>query len=80
MVHVQVVRGGERKQVSIFDLVVGDVVPLSIGGQVNRNSDLSLSVFLVFLLRGPWILMFRLYIERWKICMKYLFVYLSCGV
>lgn len=35
MVHVQVVRGGERKQVSIFDLVVGDVVPLSIGGQVN---------------------------------------------
>ena len=62
MVHVQVVRGGERKQVSIFDLVVGDVVPLSIGGQVNRNSDLSLSVFLVFLLRGPWILLFGLYI------------------
>lgn len=31
---VQVIRGGERKQVSIWDLVVGDVIPLSIGGQV----------------------------------------------
>ncbi len=28
------VRGGEQKTVSIFDLVVGDIVPLSIGGQV----------------------------------------------
>ncbi len=32
--NMQVVRGGERKTVSIYDLVVGDIVPLSIGGQV----------------------------------------------
>jgi hypothetical protein len=32
--NIQVVRGGEQKTVSIFDLVVGDIVPLSIGGQV----------------------------------------------
>ncbi len=32
--NMQVVRGGERKTVSIHDLVVGDIVPLSIGGQV----------------------------------------------
>jgi hypothetical protein len=31
---MQVVRGGRRKIVSIFDLVVGDIVPLSLGGQV----------------------------------------------
>jgi hypothetical protein len=31
----QVIRGGERKQVSIWDLVVGDVIPLSIGDQVS---------------------------------------------
>lgn len=74
MVYVQVVRGGERKQVSIFDLVVGDVVPLSIGGQVDPNSDSSQCVFVVFLLRGSWIILFRLYIERWKICMKYIFI------
>lgn len=31
---MQVVRGGRRVEVSIFDLVVGDVVPLKIGDQV----------------------------------------------
>jgi len=31
---MQVVRGGRRKIVSIFDLVAGDIVPLSLGGQV----------------------------------------------
>lgn len=66
MVHVQVVRGGEQKQVSIFDLVVGDVVPLSIGGQVNQSQIL----FQVVLLRGPWVLLLRLYMERWKICIS----------
>ncbi|KAG0623275.1 hypothetical protein M758_3G161600 [Ceratodon purpureus] len=33
-IKLPVIRGGERKQVSIWDLVVGDIIPLSIGGQV----------------------------------------------
>ena len=32
--NVQVIRGGRRVEVSIYDLVVGDVVPLNIGDQV----------------------------------------------
>jgi Ca2+-transporting ATPase len=34
---MQVVRGGRRKIVSIFDLVAGDIVPLSLGGQVPAD-------------------------------------------
>jgi Ca2+-transporting ATPase len=33
-IQLAVVRGGRRKIVSIFDLVAGDIVPLSLGGQV----------------------------------------------
>ncbi|KAH8960841.1 hypothetical protein BDL97_05G018100 [Sphagnum fallax] len=36
-IQLSVVRGGERKTVSIHDLVVGDIVPLSIGGQVPAD-------------------------------------------
>jgi P-type E1-E2 ATPase len=36
-IQLSVVRGGERKTVSIYDLVVGDIVPLSIGGQVPAD-------------------------------------------
>ena len=32
--YVQVIRGGRRVEVSIYDLVVGDVIPLNIGDQV----------------------------------------------
>ena len=32
---IQVVRGGRRIEISIYDLVVGDVVPLKIGDQVG---------------------------------------------
>lgn len=31
---MQVIRGGRREKVSIYDIVVGDVVPLNIGDQV----------------------------------------------
>jgi magnesium-transporting ATPase (P-type) len=34
---VQVIRGGRRIQVSIFDIVVGDVVALKIGDQVSKQ-------------------------------------------
>ncbi|KAF2306709.1 hypothetical protein GH714_020736 [Hevea brasiliensis] len=37
-IHLQVIRGGRRVEVSIFDVVVGDVVPLNIGDQVHKNS------------------------------------------
>ena len=33
---IQVVRGGRRIMVSIYDLVVGDDVPLKIGDQVEK--------------------------------------------
>jgi len=39
MCDIQVVRGGRRTEVSIFDLVVGDVVPLKIGDQVSRTKS-----------------------------------------
>ncbi|XP_024382480.1 calcium-transporting ATPase 8, plasma membrane-type [Physcomitrium patens] len=39
-IHLDVVRGGERKQISIWDIVVGDVIPLSIGGQVPADGVL----------------------------------------
>ncbi|XP_010279279.1 PREDICTED: putative calcium-transporting ATPase 13, plasma membrane-type isoform X2 [Nelumbo nucifera] len=37
IIRVDVVRGGKRKQVSIFDIVVGDVVRLKIGDQVPAD-------------------------------------------
>lgn len=39
-IKVEVVRGGRRTEVSIFDLVVGDVVPLKIGDQVPADGIL----------------------------------------
>ncbi|KAM0831812.1 hypothetical protein ACQ4PT_065295 [Festuca glaucescens] len=36
-IRLEVVRGGRRIKVSIYDLVVGDVVPLKIGDQVNKD-------------------------------------------
>ncbi|CAK9225427.1 unnamed protein product [Sphagnum troendelagicum] len=36
-IQLAVVRGGRRKIVSIFDLVAGDIVPLSLGGQVPAD-------------------------------------------
>ncbi|KAK3000569.1 hypothetical protein RJ639_021979 [Escallonia herrerae] len=41
-IHLEVIRGGRRDKVSIYDLVVGDVVPLKIGDQAicwNQNSE-----------------------------------------
>ncbi|KAH9319448.1 hypothetical protein KI387_021217, partial [Taxus chinensis] len=35
-----VIRGGRRFKVSIFDLVVGDVIPLNIGDQVPADGIL----------------------------------------
>ena len=32
---MQVIRGGRRVKISIYDVVVGDVVPLKIGNQVK---------------------------------------------
>ncbi|XP_068643358.1 calcium-transporting ATPase 5, plasma membrane-type-like [Aristolochia californica] len=39
-IQLEVIRGGRRMQVSIFDLVVGDVVPLKIGDQVPADGIL----------------------------------------
>ncbi|XP_024019921.1 calcium-transporting ATPase 10, plasma membrane-type isoform X1 [Morus notabilis] len=39
-IHLQVIRGGRRIEVSIYDLVVGDVVPLNIGNQVPADGIL----------------------------------------
>ncbi|KAJ3707985.1 hypothetical protein LUZ61_011690 [Rhynchospora tenuis] len=36
-IHIEVIRSGKRLSVSIFDLVVGDVVPLKIGDQVPAD-------------------------------------------
>ncbi|XP_042396202.1 calcium-transporting ATPase 5, plasma membrane-type-like isoform X4 [Zingiber officinale] len=36
-IHLEVIRGGRRIKVSIFDLVVGDVVPLKIGDLVPAD-------------------------------------------
>lgn len=32
---MQVIRGGRREKISIYEIVVGDVLPLSIGDQVS---------------------------------------------
>nr|XP_019708081.2 calcium-transporting ATPase 5, plasma membrane-type [Elaeis guineensis] len=39
-IHLEVIRGGRRMEVSIFDLVVGDVIPLKIGDQVPADGIL----------------------------------------
>lgn len=45
----QVIRGGRRIQVSIFDIVVGDVVALKIGDQVRYSKQIW-SAWLMFVL------------------------------
>ncbi|XAR63756.1 Calcium-transporting ATPase [Bertholletia excelsa] len=39
-IHLEVVRGGRRLKISIFEIVVGDVVPLKIGDQVPADGIL----------------------------------------
>ncbi|XP_024360514.1 calcium-transporting ATPase 8, plasma membrane-type [Physcomitrium patens] len=39
-IKLEVLRAGRRQTVSIFDLVVGDIVPLAIGGQVPADGVL----------------------------------------
>ncbi|KAG8651738.1 hypothetical protein MANES_06G017700v8 [Manihot esculenta] len=39
-IHMEVIRGGKRVNVSIYDIVVGDVVPLNIGDQVPADGIL----------------------------------------
>ncbi|KAA3471608.1 calcium-transporting ATPase 10, plasma membrane-type-like isoform X2 [Gossypium australe] len=39
-IHLEVVRGGRRVEISIYDIVVGDVVPLNIGDQVPADGIL----------------------------------------
>ncbi|CAL5439318.1 unnamed protein product [Camellia sinensis] len=36
-IHLEVVRGGRRENISIYDIVVGDVIPLKIGDQVPAD-------------------------------------------
>ncbi|XP_022897971.1 calcium-transporting ATPase 9, plasma membrane-type-like isoform X2 [Olea europaea var. sylvestris] len=40
-IHMEVVRGGRRIKISIFDIVVGDIVPLKIGDQVPADGVLN---------------------------------------
>ena len=47
-VHEKVIRGGRRVEISIYDLVVGDVIPLNIGNQVH---DLFICCFAFYTLR-----------------------------
>ncbi|XP_059459519.1 calcium-transporting ATPase 10, plasma membrane-type-like [Corylus avellana] len=39
-IHMEVIRGGRRIEISIYDVVVGDVVPLNIGDQVPTDGVL----------------------------------------
>ncbi|KAL3745858.1 hypothetical protein ACJRO7_014889 [Eucalyptus globulus] len=39
-IHMEVIRGGRRVEVSIYDIVVGDIVPLNIGDQVPADGVL----------------------------------------
>ncbi|XP_028751403.1 calcium-transporting ATPase 8, plasma membrane-type [Neltuma alba] len=39
-IHLEVIRGGRRVEISIYDIVVGDVVPLNIGNQVPADGIL----------------------------------------
>lgn len=36
---LQAIRGGRTIKISIFEIVVGDVVPLKIGDQVNLHTN-----------------------------------------
>ncbi|XP_057504064.1 calcium-transporting ATPase 9, plasma membrane-type-like isoform X1 [Actinidia eriantha] len=39
-IHLEVIRGGRREKISIYDIVVGDVIPLKIGDQVPADGIL----------------------------------------
>lgn len=39
-IHMEVIRGGRRVEISIYDIVVGDVLPLNIGDQVPTDGVL----------------------------------------
>ncbi|ESQ54246.1 hypothetical protein EUTSA_v10024281mg [Eutrema salsugineum] len=39
-IHIEVTRGGRRVDISIYDIVVGDVIPLNIGDQVPADGVL----------------------------------------
>ncbi|XP_057433537.1 calcium-transporting ATPase 8, plasma membrane-type-like [Lotus japonicus] len=39
-IHLEVIRGGRRVEISIYDIVVGDVIPLNIGNQVPADGIL----------------------------------------
>ncbi|KAK7827258.1 calcium-transporting atpase 10, partial [Quercus suber] len=39
-IHLQVIRSGRRIEISIYDIVVGDVVPLNIGDRIPANGVL----------------------------------------
>ncbi|THU54517.1 hypothetical protein C4D60_Mb10t25940 [Musa balbisiana] len=39
-IHLEVTRGGRRMEISIFDIVVGDIIPLKIGDQVPADGIL----------------------------------------
>lgn len=51
--HEKVIRGGRRVEISIYDLVVGDVIPLNIGNQVH---DLFICWFAFYTLRLHFLL------------------------
>ncbi|XP_047961030.1 calcium-transporting ATPase 9, plasma membrane-type-like [Salvia hispanica] len=42
-IQVEVIRGGRREKVSIYDIVVGDVIPLKIGDQVPADGLVTIS-------------------------------------
>ncbi|CAN8230013.1 unnamed protein product [Cochlearia groenlandica] len=39
-IHLEVTRGGRRVEISIYDIVVGDIIPLNIGDQVPADGVL----------------------------------------
>ncbi|MED6149994.1 Calcium-transporting ATPase 8, plasma membrane-type, partial [Stylosanthes scabra] len=39
-IHLEVIRGGRRMEISIYEIVVGDVIPLNIGNQVPADGIL----------------------------------------
>nr|KYP68910.1 Calcium-transporting ATPase 8, plasma membrane-type [Cajanus cajan] len=39
-IHLEVIRGGRRVEISIYNIVVGDVIPLNIGNQVPADGIL----------------------------------------
>lgn len=45
---MQVIRGGRREKISIYEIVVGDVIPLSIGDQVSTSERLIFSSTILF--------------------------------